>query len=112
MAKAMRKCRVCGKEYPYCKTWTSDKFRWQDVACSPECGAIYFARIEASRSNDGAKLVANDVPVEKAVNKDEPVVTLSEEPTVDEKIEADSPKVSKKKSKKSHRFIKTDEADA
>ena len=51
MAKAMRICRVCGKEYEYCKTWlNTDKFRWQDVACSPECGATYFARIEASRA--------------------------------------------------------------
>lgn len=51
MAKGIKRCKVCGKEYEYCKTWLSqDKFRWQDVACSPECGAKYFALIEASRS--------------------------------------------------------------
>lgn len=51
MAKATRICKVCGKEYDYCKTWLStNKFRYQDVACSPECGAKYFALIEASRS--------------------------------------------------------------
>ena len=50
MAKGTRICKVCGKEYEYCKTWLStDKFRYQDVACSPECGAIYFAKIAESR---------------------------------------------------------------
>ena len=58
MAKATRICRVCGKEYAYCKTWVSDnKFRYQDVACSPECGAKYFAMIEASRSGGNKKPV-------------------------------------------------------
>lgn len=53
MAKGTRICKVCGKEYEYCKTWNStDKFRYQDVACSPEHGAIYFARIAASRSSN------------------------------------------------------------
>ena len=44
-------CRECGKEYKACLTPRNieDVFRWQDVACSPECGSIYFAKIEASR---------------------------------------------------------------
>ncbi len=51
MATATRICKVCGKEYKYCKTWLStDKFRYQDVACSPECGSIYFANIAISRA--------------------------------------------------------------
>ena len=70
MAKATRICRVCGKEYEYCKTWVSNnKFRYQDVACSPECGAKYFAMIEASRS--GKKIEP------KAEVKEEPVVKKS-----------------------------------
>ncbi len=46
------KCRVCGKDYEACHTIrpTSDYFRWQDVACSPECGAKYLADIMASRA--------------------------------------------------------------
>ena len=46
------KCRVCGKEYEACHTIrpTPDYFRWQDVACSPECGAKYLADIMASRA--------------------------------------------------------------
>ena len=51
MPKAIKKCRVCGKEYEMCHTARSSTvtFRWQDVACSPECGAIYLAQIKASR---------------------------------------------------------------
>lgn len=51
MQTAKRTCKVCGREYDYCKTWmNTDKFRWQDVACSPACGEQYFALIEASRN--------------------------------------------------------------
>lgn len=52
MATAMKKCKVCDKMYPYCNTAKriAGVFRWQDVACCPEHGSIYLARIEASRS--------------------------------------------------------------
>lgn len=63
MAKGTRICKICGKEYEYCKTWLSqDKFRWQDVACSPECGSKYFALIEASRTG---KPIDTEPEVEK-----------------------------------------------
>lgn len=50
MATGYKTCRVCGKSYEYCRTnRRTTIFRWQDVACSPEHGAIYFAQIAASR---------------------------------------------------------------
>lgn len=51
MATAMKKCRVCGKAYEACHTAkrVAGVFRWQEVACSLECGSIYLAEIEASR---------------------------------------------------------------
>lgn len=50
MAKGMRNCRVCGKLYEGCKTVNHyNVFRWQDVACSPECGEEYLRRIRLSR---------------------------------------------------------------
>ena len=57
MATATKICKVCGKEYPYCHSLRLDTniFRWQDVACSPEHAATYFANIEASRSGAKAK---------------------------------------------------------
>lgn len=62
MATAMKKCKVCGCEYEYCHTVrrVAGVFRWQDVACSPEHGSIYLARIEASRAG---QIAANDAEV-------------------------------------------------
>lgn len=49
--KATKICKVCGKEYEYCRTEnTNNRFRWQEVACCPEHGAEYFRRIEESRA--------------------------------------------------------------
>lgn len=52
MATAMRKCKICGNEYEYCHTAKRivGIFRWQDVACCPEHGSAYLAKVEASRS--------------------------------------------------------------
>ena len=50
MATGTRICKVCGCEYPYCRTSRpTGIFRWQDVACCPEHGSIYFAEVAASR---------------------------------------------------------------
>lgn len=50
MASVIKTCKVCGKQYEYCHTLRpSGLFRWQDVACSPECGAEYFKQIAISR---------------------------------------------------------------
>ena len=68
MAKATRVCSICGKEYPYCKTFRKEGvFRWQEVACCQEHGAQYFAEVLAARSasqrhNEPAQ--ANDITVE------------------------------------------------
>lgn len=52
MATAVNKCRVCGKSYEACRTMnkTAGVFRWQEVACSPECGAEYLHRVTEARS--------------------------------------------------------------
>lgn len=60
MAKATRICKICGKEYEYCRTETNNKFRWQDVACCPEHGAEYFRLIKESRAK--ARLIDIDEP--------------------------------------------------
>lgn len=51
MATAIKKCRICGKFYEACHTMRHNTggFRWQEVACSPECGSAYLAKIEESR---------------------------------------------------------------
>lgn len=51
MVKGTRICKICGKEYPYCKTERrAEIFRYQDVACCPEHGTQYFAKVEAARN--------------------------------------------------------------
>lgn len=48
MAKVMRTCQVCGKEYEYCHTlMPTVKFRWQNVACCYEHGQIWLEKLNA-----------------------------------------------------------------
>lgn len=50
MAKVDKICRVCSRSYKACQTaQIANTFRWQDVACSPECGAEYLRKIRLSR---------------------------------------------------------------
>lgn len=51
MPDVLKQCRVCGKMYKACRTANipDGVFRWQDVACSPECGSVYLQRINESR---------------------------------------------------------------
>ena len=81
MATAIKKCKVCGKEYEYCHTAKSvaDIFRWQDVACSPECGAIYLAKVRASRQ---AIPVQTETPIQASADLT-PTVTSAEVPEDD-----------------------------
>lgn len=72
MAKFMRRCRVCGNEYAVCSSIRtgSATFNWREVACSPECGQLYFELIKESRT------VPNQDSSHKAkkANKKEPPV--------------------------------------
>jgi hypothetical protein len=48
--KGSRVCKICGKEYPYCKTENPNNvFRYQDVACCPEHGAQYLREVLIAR---------------------------------------------------------------
>lgn len=59
-------CKICGKEYEYCKTKAHGAFRWQDVACCVEHANQYFEEIAISR---GEKKPKETKQVEKE-NKD------------------------------------------
>lgn len=79
MAKGIKICRVCGKEYEACHTQRpnlDNEFRWQEVACSPECGSIYLQRIIASRSPVVNKNTEDtpQQPVKKKVSKKKVVI--------------------------------------
>lgn len=51
MPKQKKICRVCGAEYEVCRSVkTGDGvFHWQEVSCSPECGASYLKQVMVSR---------------------------------------------------------------
>lgn len=54
MPKHIKICRICGKEYEACRSShrSDTTFRWQDVACSIECGMKYLKKIEESRKSN------------------------------------------------------------
>lgn len=52
MAEDVRVCKVCGKKYPYCRTFRDARFRWQDVACCVEHGVEYFRSVLESRGEE------------------------------------------------------------
>ena len=58
MPRTIKKCKYCGKEYEACHFvhGADDIFRWQDVACSPECGAAYFAEVLKSRGESSSHI--------------------------------------------------------
>lgn len=59
-------CRVCGKKYEACKSEKiSNTFRWQDVACSPECGAVYLYKVQVARG-----IIKQELPKEEPKVKD------------------------------------------
>lgn len=78
MAGNTRNCKVCGVDYPYCKTANrAGTYRWQDVACCPEHGSIYLARVIAARSGEPE-------PVEEKVSDFEFAEPVVYDPEVDE----------------------------
>lgn len=89
MSNRTRKCKICGCEYPYCKTMINSKFRYQDVACSPEHAAEYFRRIDLSRI---AKEPVKDYEINIVDDDDEDESDSFDEDfeDTDEEIEAES----------------------
>lgn len=81
-----KQCRVCGKDYEPCHSTKLQPgvFRWREVACSPECGAIYLQRIQESRGvlpKDDKKLrskkrTVKSVEVEVVTDSEADVNTL------------------------------------
>lgn len=88
MASEKKTCRVCGKEYEPCRTASRNPnvFHWQEVACSPECGATYLKRIVESRKPATAakrnkqKRATPQAPTVNA--KAEPFMAIAEEDVV------------------------------
>lgn len=84
MPTAVKKCRVCGKDYEACRTANKvpGVFRWQEVACSPECGAEYLRRVTEARSHIRLERESNNAGTvdNPTANVIEPVEILVAEP--------------------------------
>ena len=73
MASKYRNCRVCGAPYKECKSIRpdSDIFNWREVACSPECGNIYFKQILESRAEQSTTATKSKRKTSKAKQKED-----------------------------------------
>lgn len=97
MANVKRTCRVCGKQYTFCRTLvpTDGTFRWQDVACSPECGAKYLEQIFGAskektverKSSKKSRCVSQEKPIEAVNSLETDSVAENVEPEEVEYIE-------------------------
>lgn len=83
-----KKCRVCGKDYEPCYSTglQNGVFRWREVSCSPECGAIYLRQIQESRGltvkeTKKSRIKKGEIkPVEVEIVADSEVETNTLEP--------------------------------
>lgn len=62
MPKGIKKCKICGKEYEYCRSAVPNNsmFRWQDVACCREHGEAYLAKVMEARSPKRVPVIEPD----------------------------------------------------
>ena len=88
MASAIKKCRVCGKEYEACRSAnrSAGVFRWQEVACSPECGAVYLQKVEESRGHTAPKRERRRKAIEYI-----PVETVAVVKTDEQDVDSNAP---------------------
>lgn len=103
MANTKKTCRVCGKEYEACHSanMPAGVFRWQEVACSPECGEVYMQCVLEAREK--ARVAqepsfkkqerpamtpiekATPTPVSEPVVSDEPIENVDPDETAEKR---------------------------
>ena len=89
--KGSRVCKICGKEYPYCKTENPNNvFRYQDVACCPEHGAQYLHDVLVARGEIPADEPKKSAPKKGGKRAEpEPEVEVEEDYDIEEEEEED-----------------------
>lgn len=87
MGKGFKVCKICGKEYEYCKSFkpSDGTFRWQDVGCCIEHANQYLSAVLASRDTK-PKAKSKSIKKKDVVASDE----ISVEPATEETIENES----------------------
>lgn len=83
MANNTRICKICGKEYPYCKTaFVPGSFRYQDVACCAEHGQEYLAKIVESRAEKKTEPAPKNETVVKTTKSTKSVENNTKKPVI------------------------------
>lgn len=84
MPKRTKVCRVCGKTYESCRSIKNGSgiFNWREMCCSPECGQVYFKRVNEVR-NPAPKAKEKKAHTRHAVAVKEVPVVVDEEPLVE-----------------------------
>ena len=87
MALNYLNCKVCGKEYKACNPIgiKSNRFRWQAVACSPECGEIYLERFLSAKAETPKQEVVSEPELPEVVELYIP--NFDDEDEIDEDFE-------------------------
>ena len=95
MATATLKCRVCGKEYEACRNAkrVDGVFRWQDVACSAEHGAIYLDLIRKSRATEHDAVANTSIEQAFAMFEEEYLNDVEDDIVDDEFDDAEDPEI-------------------
>ena len=95
MATATLKCRVCGKEYEACRNAkrVDGVFRWQDVACSVEHGAIYLDLIRKSRAEQHDAVANTSIEQAFALFEEEYLNDVEDDIVDDEFDDAEDPEI-------------------
>ena len=95
MATATLKCRVCGKEYEACRNAkrVDGVFRWQDVACSAEHGAIYLDLIRKSRATEHDAVANTSIEQAFALFEEEYSNDVEDDIVDDEFDDAEDPEI-------------------
>ena len=95
MATATLKCRVCGKEYEACRNAkrVDGVFRWQDVACSPEHGAVYLDLIRKSRATEHDAVANTSIEQAFALFEEEYLNDVEDVIVDDEFDDAEDPEI-------------------
>lgn len=95
MATATLKCRVCGKEYEACRNAkrVDGVFRWQDVACSTEHGAVYLDLIRKSRATEHDAVANTSIEQAFALFEEEYLNDVEDDIVDDEFDDAEDPEI-------------------